>query len=320
MRSLLSIKRCGIIIVLILSLFLLAACQPSTQTASGEDTVTFTDDLGQTLTLAKNPSRVAALLGSFADVWQLAGGEVCAAANDAWEDFGFSSETAVRLGGAHSPNLELLLSSSPDLVLASASTASHVAMKDTLADMGIPVVYFDVISFDDYLRMLSVCTSLTGRSDLYAQNGTDIRDAIASVKADYAAQDLPASERTVLLLRASSGFVKAKGSEGTVLGEMLKDLGCINVADSDQTLLENLSVERVIAEEPRHIFVVTMGNDTEAANASLDRMMAENPAWGTLSAVREGRFYRMDKKLFNLKPNARWAEAYQTLYETIMEK
>ena len=320
MRSLLSIKRCGISIVLILSLFLLAACQPSTQTASGEDTVTFTDDLGQTLTLAKNPSRVAALLGSFADVWQLAGGEICAAANDAWEDFGFSSETAIRLGGAHSPNFELLLSSSPDLVLASASTASHVAMKDTLADMGIHVVYFDVISFDDYLRMLSVCTSLTGRSDLYAQNGTDIRDAIASVKADYAAQDLPASERTVLLLRASSGFVKAKGSEGTVLGEMLKDLGCINVADSDQTLLENLSVERVIAEEPRHIFVVTMGNDTEAANASLDRMMAENPAWGTLSAVREGRFYRMDKKLFNLKPNARWAEAYQTLYETIMEK
>lgn len=315
-----SIKRYGIATVLIVSLLFLAACRPSLQAVSEEDAVTFTDDLGQTLTLVQKPSRVAALLGSFADVWQLSGGEICAAANDAWEDFGFSSETAIRLGGAHSPNFELLLSASPDLVLASASTASHVAMKETLADLGIPVAYFDVVSFDDYLRMLSVCTSLTGRRDLYAQNGTDIRDAILSVKADYAAQDLSASERTILLLRASSGFVKAKGSEGTVLGEMLKDLGCINIADGDQTLLENLSVERVIEKEPRHIFVVTMGNDTEAANASLDRMMAENPAWGTLSAVREGRLYRMDKKLFNLKPNARWAEAYQTLYETIAKK
>ena len=146
-----------------------------------------------------------------------------------------------------------------------------------------------------------------------------ICEEIEEIKTQFS-ETVSESERRILLLRAASGFVKAKGSEGTVLGEMLKDLGCINIADGDQTLLENLSVERVIAEEPRHIFVVTMGNDTEAANASLDRMMQENPAWGTLSAVREGRFYRMDKKLFNLKPNARWAEAYRTLYETIMEK
>ena len=114
--------------------------------------------------------------------------------------------------------------------------------------------------------------------------------------------------------------MKAKGSSGTILGEMLADMGCINIADSDQSLLENLSAEAVIREEPRHIFVVTMGNNTEAAKASFENMMKENPVWGTLDAVKNGRLHIMDKKLFNLKPNARWADSYEILYEKLTEK
>ena len=37
------------------------------------DTVTFTDDLAREVTVPQNPERVAALIGSFADVWCIAG-------------------------------------------------------------------------------------------------------------------------------------------------------------------------------------------------------------------------------------------------------
>ena len=37
------------------------------------------------------------------------------------------------------------------------------------------------------------------------------------------------------------------------------------------------------------------------------------PAWGALTAVREGRVVELDKSLFHYKPNARWAQAYETL-------
>ena len=121
----------------------------------------------------------------------------------------------------------------------------------------------------------------------------------------------------MLFLRAASSFVKAKGSSGTVLGEMLYDMGCVNIADSDETLLDNLSVEAVMREEPYRIFVVTMGNDTDAARASLDKMLRENDAWGMLEAIKENRIYFMDKNLFNLKPNERWGEAYEVLYERL---
>ncbi len=282
--------------------------------------IIFTDALNREIHIEKSPERVAALIGSFADVWQLSGGSVCATAEDAWDDFGLELGDAVNIGGAHSPSVESLLSADPDFVIASASTASNVEMKETLENAGITVAYFDVDCFEDYLSMLDICTDITGRKDLYVQNGTMLQAQIDAIKEECLQANLPENERKILLLRASSGFVKAKGSEGTILGEMLADLGCINIADSDEALLENLSVESVIREEPYRIFVVTMGDDTETAIDNLTRMMDENPAWGSLEAVSENRLHIMDRKLFNIKPNAKWAEAYEQLSAILLEK
>ena len=123
----------------------------------------------------------------------------------------------------------------------------------------------------------------------------------------------------MLLLRAHSGAVKAKGSEGTILGQMLADLGCINIADSDSSMLETLSVESVIRQNPYRIFVVTMGGNDEKAISNLNQMLESNPAWGTLDAIRQGRLHIMDRELFNSKPNARWAESYETLSKLLLE-
>ena len=313
------IKRITAVILISATLFSIAACGGNEE-IKNKNTVTFTDALGREISAQKKPERVAALLGSFADVWCLAGGELCAAAEDAWEDFGLDLGNAVNIGGAHSPSLELLMSADPELVIASASTASNTEMLDTLETVGITVAYFDVDGFDDYLHMLDICTDITERKDLYEQNGLAIKAQIDRIKERYAQSELPEEERKVLLLRAASGFVKAKGSSGTILGEMLCDMGCVNIADGNTSLLEDLSVEAIVREEPRHIFAVTMGSDTEAAKRSLENLIKENPAWSTLEAVREGRIHVMDKTLFNLKPNDRWAEAYGILYEKLTEK
>ena len=296
----------------------LSGCGEKKTESEPSASVSFTDDLGRDVTVNKNPKRVAALLGSFADTWVLAGGNLCAAAKDAWDDFGLQLNDAVNLGGAHSPSLEALLSANPDFVIASASTSADVEMKESLQNAGITVAYFDVDSFEDYLNMLKICTDITGRKDLYQKNGLDIQKQIEDIKSRFAAANLSEEKKTVLMLRTSATSVKAKGSEGTILGEMLKDLGCVNIADSDKSLLENLSVERIIAGEPYRIFTVTMGDDTAAATDNLKRMMEENPAWGKLEAVKQNRLNVMDRRLFNLKPNANWAKAYETLTEILL--
>lgn len=312
-------KRLFIVLICVLLLIGCNNKEVSTGEVVNEEFITFIDALDREVTIKKNPEKVAALLGSFADVWILAGGEICATAEDAWDDFGLDLD-AVNIGGAHSPSLELLLSSNPEFVIASSSTSSNVEMKETLEDAGITIAYFDVDNFYDYLEMLDICTDITGRKDLYETNGLEIEKQIEEIKDKFNKEEISEEEKTVLLLRTASSFVKAKGSKGTILGEMLDDMGCINIADNDETLLENLSVEAIIKEEPYHIFVVTMGSDTKAAMESLENLINENPAWNTLDAIKQDRMYVMDKKLFNLKPNANWANSYQELYEILKGK
>lgn len=298
------------------------AAKSETQDIAGENqeqSVTFTDDLGREVTV-ENPERVAALIGSFAEMWQLAGGEICATADDAWEDMGLTlSEDTVNLGQTKSISVEKLFEAEPDFIIASANTRVNVELLDTLEATGVPTAYFEVSGFDDYLRVLKIFTEITGREDLYQENGlaiqTQIEDVIAKSEKRLQGQEEP----TVLFLRVSATAVYAKNSSDSVLGEMLKALGCRNIADDDASLLENVTLEHVLQMDPDYIFTVQLGGNPEGVKNHLDSLFSEDSAWATLTAVKEGRWYHLDKRLYNLKPNARWGEAYEGL-EAILEK
>lgn len=287
--------------------------QPA-ETSSGPEAVTFTDALGKEFTLDK-PRRVAAMIGSFADVWCLAGGQdtLVAAANDSWTAFDLPlGEEVVNLGSSKEPNVELILGADPDFILASSNTAANLELRDTFEQSGIPTAYFDILSFDDYLSLLDLCTRLTGHPENYETYGTAVK---ARVESALARQD--DSHPTVLNIRASGSKCAVKGSEGNVLGEMLAEMGCVNVADRDSSLLEDLSLEAIIQADPDYIFAVLQGADAADAMETLESTLLSNPAWSSLRAVREGHFYTMEHRLYNLKPNALWGEASEKLADIL---
>ena len=291
-----------------------SSAAPSSASSSAAQAYTFTDDLGRTVTV-EQPERVAALIGSFADVWCLAGGQdtLVAAANDAWTSFDLGlSETVADLGAVKEPNLEVLLAAQPDFILASCNTTADLELQSTFENAGIPVAYFDIQSFDDYLNMLKICTDLTGCPENYETYGLEVQSQVEAAKKR---QD--GSAPTVLTIRATGSSCKVKGSSDFLLGEMLADLGCVNVADSETSLLEELSLEAILAADPDYIFVVLQGSDSTDAQETLEKALLSNPAWGSLKAVQEGRFHTLEHSLYNLKPNARWGEAYEKLADIL---
>ena len=290
--------------------------QPASSDTGASDAVTFTDALDRTVTIEGTPRRVVALIGSFADVWCLAGGKdtLVAAADDTWTQFDLGlPDTVANLGSTTEPNLETILAAEPDLVLGSTKTAADVDLLPTFEAAGIPVAYFNISTFEDYLAMLEICTRLTGRANLYEENGTAIQQQIADACALAEGKEGP----SVLYLRASGSSCKVKNSENTVLGEMLADLGCTNIADSETSLLENLSMEVILQADPDSIFIVLQGSDPAKPQKSLEEAVLSNPAWQQLTAVKEGRVYYMDQRLYNVKPNALWGQAYQELAEIL---
>lgn len=287
---------------------------PAEQTA-----VTVRDDLDREIVLEATPQRVAALIGSFAETWILAGGDLIAAPKDAWEDFDLGlAEDVVDLGSYQKISLEALFDLDADLIIASANTKNQVEMKETLESAGVNVLYFNVNGFEDYLRMLRVCTEITGRTDLYEENGVQVQQRVEQAKAAAAAALAEQEAPRVLFVRTAASGIHVKGSDGTVLGMMLRDLGCVNVADGSE-LLENLSMEKIIEEDPDRIFIVMQGSDQDGAKKTLEDTLMSNPAWSGLSAVQEGRVHYMEKSLYHLKPNHRWGNAYAELEKLLYE-
>lgn len=319
-------KKLIIMLILSVGLISLTSCKENTENEVSKTidpntyTVTFTDDLDRTITVS-DPERVATLLGSFADIWTLSGGTVAASADDAWNDFDIDMpKDAINLGKNKTLSLESLYAADPDFVIGSTNIKLDMEWLDTLEESGITTAYFDVTDFDDYLRVLKIFTEINQRPDLFDKYGTSIQqrinDTIDASKERIKKHGAP----TVLYLRTSASGIRVKKSEGTVLGEMLSSLGCINIADSNKSLLENLSLEKILEIDPDYIFMVQMGDDDEAAARNIKTTLYDNPAWNSLSAVKEEKVFILEKELYNLKPNDRWAESYEKLEKILSDE
>lgn len=297
---------------------LLTACLLLAMSMSAcAEPITFTDALGVTVTLDETPERVVALLGSYGDIWLDAGGTLVGATEDAviQSGLGLEGDIAV-IGSDKTPNLELILALDPDFAILSADTSRHVAARSALETACVPCGYFSVLTYQDYMQTLELFTRITGREDLYLEKKTSVESAIEEIIEDAKAQP-DYGTHTVLLLRAYVTSIRAKDSTSTVAGPILRDMGLVNIADCEQGLLENLSMESIIAMDPEYIFVVFMGLDKEGAERKLSETLLSNPAWNTLSAVKNGKYIVLDHQLFHYRPNARWAEAYRTIGDMI---
>ncbi len=281
----------------------------------------FSDAAGNVVELPAKPRKVVSLLGSFAETWLLAGGELIGVTSDVMTDrnLGLPADTNI-IGTVKEPNLEEIIALSPDFVILSPDVAGHVNAAESFREMGIVHAFFKVEYFEDYLSMLRICTDITGHEELYKKNGLDVKKQIDDILArlpDIAAADKP----EILFIRAFSSGAKAK-SEDNMTCRILDDLGTVNMAAKHESLLEELSMEIIILEDPDYIFVVPMA-DPEKSLQALEDGIQQNPAWSTLTAVENGRYHVLPKDLFHYKPNARWGESYEyiakILYPEIFE-
>lgn len=278
--------------------------------SSQSETITLTDDLDRTVEFEK-PQRVAILIGSFADEFANAGGEdlIVAAPHDTFTQFDLDLKDAADLGEVKNIAQETLIAAKPDLVIASAKNDSQKKMLEVLENANIPVLYYDVSSFDDYLRTLKAMTMITGDTEAYSKNGLDQQKAIETI------QNAKRSKTPkVLAIRETGKGVKALGSQNSLLGQMLADLKAENIAGEGG--LDTLSMEEIQMQNPEAIFYVAQGKDQKTAEEMADQLFASE-AWKNLDAVKNGRVYVLDQKLYNLKPNAKWASALKDL-ETML--
>lgn len=275
-----------------------------------KDTVTFEDGRGEEVTIDKNPERAVVLFASFVDIWVRNGGELVGMVEPSDEYIVPGTEDVETLGKQGSISLEKVISLKPDLVVLSYNTGSHLDMIPALEENNIPIMVLDYQFKDDYFKISKLFAAINDSIELYEQDAQMVKEEIKNIM-----DKVPKDETVkVLVIMATKNSIAARNSE-TTIGEMFKDLGAINIADDSNEKLsdKNFSLETVLEKDPDFIFVQTMGSDLEAIEERLVKDVKSNPAWSSLSAVKNDRYIVLDKDLYTYKANHRYAEAYEKL-------
>lgn len=294
-------KRTRLRLAWLLAFMLLVPLFPQAEAAA------VTDGLGRTVQVPLH-ARAVVLLGSYAQAYAASGG-VLAGVTDDYDD-----PDVPTVGAAHHPGLEGILALDPQVVVLSALHSSHLAIGETLTQMGIPCLYYQVTRYEHYLVMLEGFCRINETPGMYAAQRASIGDGIAGI-VGRAKQDHRFGNTSCLLLRMYATGVRSK-AEGTIAGEILADMGLANIVQ-DENAPDLLSMEAIIEADPDYIFLVVMGAEEQAAHETAQRLLFDHPAWAGLSAVRGGRVFVLDKGLFHNKPNERWPEAYRWVAETV---
>lgn len=270
--------------------------------------VSFTDSRGKTIEIPKNPKKVANLYNSYLSLWDLLGGKIVAAVEQADEkpvDIG----DAELVGKPADPNLEKIVEIDPDfVVIAPFSKNKEVAEK--LDGMGIPTIYVEIKSKDDYYRLVRLFSAILENEEGFEKYALDMEEKIQELIAKVPKGD----PQKVLLMMSTQSGVNVKNNQ-SINGEMLTDLHTINIADNavvgDKS--EEFSLEQIVSEDPDVIFMTEMGSDLEAIAKKRSETLETDPVWGDLSAVKNGRYHVLPKDLFTYKPNENYLEAYTIL-------
>lgn len=256
---------------------------------------------------AKPPKNIVALSKSVAELWTLSGGTITATTDDALELPG--AENAVSIGTLTTASLEVILSVNPQLVILTLDIPLHKTLERNLRTLGIKTYIADVKNFSDYENVMADFTKLTGRKDLYKKNVSDVQNQIEKIKNLYAGK-----------VKGTYYFVRASTTKNKVLknhfgNEIFHDLGLESIIEDDN-LLDELSTEQLLAKNPDYIFVTFQGNEKKGRE-SFKAAYENSPVWSELKAVKNDKVIFLPKDLFNYKPNARWAQAYEVVADAI---
>ena len=197
-----------------------------------------------------------------------------------------------RIGGMLNPNWEVIISLSPDLVIAPESSNLEAGFKK----YKIPSLLVRVNTLEDILLALEKIGQATGKSKKAKEIIENIKAEIEQISRLISVFPRP----KVLLVIAYQPLTAA--GKGTYLDELISLAGGKNILNEEQKGYPKVSMEEVVRRGPEIIFNATFGGER------LDFWQR----YGSIPAVKSGRIYNLESDLV-VHPGPRVAEALTML-------
>ena len=295
---------------IILSAVLLTFILTGTAQIVSEDNVkiVYRQENGEEVTLKKHPKRTVIGYGSFAKVWDLAGGTAVGVPKLKEKDALPQSMRNLPLIGLPTvPNPEKIALVNPDLVLLSSKLARHQAVASLLRQSGTDTVCVTYNNYHDFNALLDFFCRLNGKTirqlPAAAKVTSDVEEICRSVKGCKA-------PRCAIVFASASGF--SLESDRTNTGVMAKMLGAENILKKSSRLRMNFSYEQLLLDDPEVIFIIMMGSH-KMLQEKFRNEFTSQPAWKELKAAKSGRVHFLPTELFLYLPGPDYPEAFRYL-------
>jgi iron complex transport system substrate-binding protein len=264
-----------------------AATQAAAATATpAQQSRTFTDDNGKTLTIATPPKRVVAVSPSMVELLYAVDAPPIARVSSA--NYPDAARSLPAVGSAYQVSLEQVAAQQPDFILAD----QQIQGAQVIADLQkiAPVFAIRVLSVDDVPRSLRLVGQITGKMEQGEKAAKEIEDKLKAVQAK-----LPQQRPSVfIMIGDANAFFAAKPN--AFVGDVAAKLGAKNVVPAGPDTspfpgFTSYSLEQLAQLNPDVILVLTAGPPNVPR---LSQVLKSNPAWNGLRAVKENQVHEID--------------------------
>lgn len=266
--------------------------------------VRVTDDRGQLVHLERPATRVIALYGAFNEILADLGREDILIARTETDDQPPSIRPKPVVGTHLRPNLELIISLKPDLVIQMGGRNEALDPVNFLETHGIPTVVFRMNAFEDLFSAMERLGVLTG-----AQTQAQARILAMRAELERIRAQRPGRVPTVFFEVRHPNLLAA--GQGSMITEIIDFAGGRNAVAAPEKLVR-LNEEEVLRLDP-DIYLVQQGPMNPAPTP-----LAMRPHYAVLGCVRNNRVITVDQRLFS-RPGPRSLEAVRQLAEIIQQ-
>lgn len=266
--------------------------------------LTLTDAYGNEVTVEEEPETIVTVSPALTEIVYALGGEDKLIGRSDYDDYPEDVFDVQSVGAIDMPDVELIVSLDPDVVLAS-SIFSEEAY-NALTDAGITVVIIkDETSLDGVTLYIETVADVIGLHDEGEALAMSVSDEIAEIY-NEATQTIADDEITVYYAMSFGEYGDFTAGPDTFINDIIEYAGCVNAAsDADGW---SYSAEQLLAADPDIIIVPDWGYES----------FMETEPYTELTAVQNGTVIAVDANLFE-RVGPRNVDAVRTLYEYALD-
>lgn len=214
-------------------------------------------------------------------------------------------ENAESVGSPMAPDMEIIKSLKPDIVLSPNSLEGE--LKSQYENIGVESYFLDLKSTEGMYESILALGKMLGKEE-----AEKLHQEFEDFKNDFAQKHNEQEAPTVLILMGLPGsYVVA--TESSYVGSLVKLAGGVNVyGDGDGQDFLNINPEDMVEKAP-DIILRTSHALPEQVKKMFAEEFATNDIWKHFEAVQNARVYDLDNEKFGMSANFQYEEALKEL-------